>query len=71
MSGERDVIRPEHAKELCAYLGLSPFGLSDFRVLVLELTDLAQQADKGLLLVWVCSGKSVSATADIAHIEGV
>ena len=33
------------------YLGLSPFGLSDFRFLVHGLTDLAIQTDKGLVLV--------------------
>ena len=48
--GERDVTRREHAQELRTYLGLLPFGLSDFRALVRELTDLAQQTDKGLLL---------------------
>ncbi len=48
--GERDVTRREHAQELRTYLGISPFGLSDFRALVRELTDLAQQTDKGLLL---------------------
>ncbi|MHB0806898.1 Tn3 family transposase [Stutzerimonas nitrititolerans] len=48
--GERDVTRREHALELRTYLQLAPFGLSDFRVLVRELTELAQQTDKGLLL---------------------
>ena len=48
--GERDVTRREHAQELRIYLSLLPFGLSDFRALVRELTDLAQQTDKGLLL---------------------
>ena len=48
--GERDVTRREHAQELRIYVGLLPFGLSDFRALVRELTDLAQQTDKGLLL---------------------
>ncbi|WP_449103113.1 Tn3 family transposase [Pseudomonas extremaustralis] len=48
--GERDVTRREHAQELRTYLGLLPFGLSDFRALVRELTHLAQQTDKGLLL---------------------
>ncbi|ENB4481964.1 DUF4158 domain-containing protein, partial [Escherichia coli] len=40
----------EHAQELRTYLQLAPFGLSDFRALVRELTELAQQTDKGLLL---------------------
>ncbi|HEK0885001.1 TPA: DUF4158 domain-containing protein, partial [Pseudomonas aeruginosa] len=48
--GERDVTRREHALELRTYLQLAPFGLSDFRALVRELTELAQQTDKGLLL---------------------
>ena len=48
--GERDVTRREHAQELRSYLQLVPFGLSDFRTLVRELTELAQQTDKGLLL---------------------
>ncbi len=48
--GERDVTRREHAQELRTYLQLSPFGLSDFCSLVHELTELAQQTDKGLLL---------------------
>ncbi|MCC0517975.1 DUF4158 domain-containing protein, partial [Pseudomonas aeruginosa] len=45
--GERDVTRREHAQELRTYLQLAPFGLSDFRALVRELTELAQQTDKG------------------------
>ncbi len=45
-----DVTRREHAQELRTYLQLAPFGLSDFRALVRELTELAQQTDKGLLL---------------------
>ena len=44
------VTRREHAHELRTYLQLAPFGLSDFRNLVRELTELAQQTDKGLLL---------------------
>jgi TnpA family transposase len=44
------VTRREHAQELRTYLQLAPFGLSDFRALVRELTELAQQTDKGLLL---------------------
>jgi len=38
--GERDVTRREHAQELRTYLQLAPFGLSDFRALVRELTEL-------------------------------
>lgn len=40
--GERDMTRREHAQELCIYLQLAPFGSSDFRVLMRELTGLAQ-----------------------------
>lgn len=49
--GERDETRREHLQELRAYLGLSPFSLSDFRFLVKDLTNLAMQTDKGLVLV--------------------
>jgi TnpA family transposase len=48
--GERDQTRREHFQELRVYLGLSPFGLPDFRFLVHDLTSLAMQTDKGLLL---------------------
>lgn len=48
--GERDETRREHFQELRAYLGLSPFGLPDFRFLVQSLTELAMQTDKGLVL---------------------
>jgi TnpA family transposase len=48
--GERDETRREHFLELRAYLGLSAFGLSDFRFLVQTLTDIGMQTDKGLLL---------------------
>lgn len=48
--GERDETRREHLLELRVYLGLSPFGLSDFRALVHDLADLAMQTDKGLVL---------------------
>jgi TnpA family transposase len=48
--GERDETRREHFQELRTYLRLSPFGLSDFRFLVQNLTGLAMQTDKGLVL---------------------
>ncbi|WP_028455993.1 Tn3 family transposase [Chitinilyticum litopenaei] len=48
--GERDETRREHLQELRAYLRLAAFGLSDFRILVRTLSDLAMQTDKGLLL---------------------
>jgi TnpA family transposase len=48
--GARDQTRREHFQELRAYLGLSTFGLEDFRKLVHILADLAMQTDKGLVL---------------------
>jgi len=48
--GERDETRREHFQELRTYLGLSPFGLADFRFLAHALTDIAMQTDKGLVL---------------------
>ncbi|MFP1455982.1 hypothetical protein ACLB1O_31655 [Escherichia coli] len=48
-------------QELRTYLQLAPFGLSDFRALVRELTELAQQTDKGLLLAgrpWRAYGRN-------------
>jgi len=48
--GERDETRREHFQELRGYLGLSTFGLSDFRFLVKTLADLAMQTDKGVVL---------------------
>jgi hypothetical protein len=48
--GERDETRREHFQELRSYLGVSAFGLSDFRFLVKTLADLAMQTDKGVVL---------------------
>ena len=48
--GERDETRREHFQELRTYLGLSPFGLPDFRFLAHALTDIAMQTAKGLVL---------------------
>lgn len=48
--GHRDETRCEHLQTLLAYLGLAPFGLPEFRALVNELTELALQTDKGLVL---------------------
>ena len=48
--GERDETRREHFQELRGYLGLSAFGLSDFRILVKTLAELAIQIDKGVVL---------------------
>lgn len=48
--GARVETRREHLQELRAYLGLSMFGVSDFRLLVQSLTELAMQTDRGLTL---------------------
>lgn len=48
--GGREKTRNEHLHELRAYLGLSVFGLSDFRKLVHSLSDLAMQTDKAVVL---------------------
>ncbi len=48
--GARDQTRREHFQELRTYLGLSAFGLSDFRKLAHSLAELAMQTDKGLVL---------------------
>lgn len=48
--GARDKTRNEHLHELRAYLGLSVFGLADFRKLVHSLADLAMQTDKAMVL---------------------
>ena len=48
--GARDQTRREHFQALRAYLGLSAFGLADFRRLAHSLADLAMQTDKGLVL---------------------
>lgn len=48
--GGREKTRNEHLHELRAYLGLSVFGLSDFRKLVHNLSDLAMQTDKAVVL---------------------
>ncbi len=58
--------RREHARELRTYLQLAPFGLSDFRAPVRELTELAQQTDKGLLL----AGQAREPTAETTHPAG-
>jgi TnpA family transposase len=48
--GQRDETRREHFQELRSYLGLSPFSLADFRLLINGLTELAMQTDKGLVI---------------------
>ena len=48
--GHRDETRREHYQTLLTYLQLKPFGLSSFRSLVRNVTDVALQTDKGILL---------------------
>jgi hypothetical protein len=47
---QRSETRREHLAELQAWLNLSPFAISDFRRFVHQLTDLAQQTDRGIVL---------------------
>lgn len=49
--GTREETRQEHGREIRAYLGMSAFGIADFRQLVEHVSDGAAQTDKGLLLV--------------------
>lgn len=48
--GEREQTKRGHLQEIRAYLGLSPFGQSEYGLLLHELTNLALQTDKGFLL---------------------
>jgi hypothetical protein len=50
LASEREKTRNEHLHELRAYLGLSVFGLPDFRKSVHSLADLAMQTDKAMIL---------------------
>jgi TnpA family transposase len=47
---QRPETRREHLAELQAWLNLSSFAISDFRLFVHQLTDLAQQTDRGIVL---------------------
>ena len=49
--GTREETRQEHGREIRAYLGMSAFGIADFRQLVEHVSEVAAQTDKGLLLV--------------------
>ncbi len=49
--GKREQTRQDHARELRTYLGMSVFGITDFRRLVEAVSEVAAQTDKGLLLV--------------------
>lgn len=48
--GEREQTKRGHFQEIRSYLGLSPFGQSQYSLLLHELTNLALQTDKGFLL---------------------
>jgi hypothetical protein len=48
--GQRAETRREHLAELQAWLNLTPFGRSDYRRLVRQLAELAQQTDRGIVL---------------------
>ncbi|MGC8000555.1 DUF4158 domain-containing protein, partial [Salmonella enterica] len=47
---QRDTTRREHLQELRSYLSVRPFGLADYRFLVHQMTDLATQTDKPIVL---------------------
>lgn len=49
--GTRGETRQEHGREIRAYLGLSAFGIADFRQLVEHVGEVAAQTDKGIVLV--------------------
>ena len=49
--GTREETRQEHGREIRAYLGMTAFGIADFRQLVEHVCEVAAQTDKGLLLV--------------------
>jgi hypothetical protein len=46
----REIPREEHLQELRSYLSVRPFGLADYRFLVHQMTDLATQTDKPIVL---------------------
>jgi hypothetical protein len=48
--GRREQTRREHLVELQKWLRLSPFGLAEHRRSVYQLTELAQQSDRGIVL---------------------
>lgn len=49
--GLREETRQEHAREARAYLGLTAFGIGDFRNVVEEIESVAVQTDRGRVLV--------------------
>lgn len=48
--GQREQTRREHQVELQKWLNLTPFSSADYRRLIIQLTELAQQTDRGILL---------------------
>jgi len=46
----RPETRREHLQELYTWLGLAPFGVRQFRTSVQQLTELAAQTDRGMVL---------------------
>ncbi|RAX48213.1 Tn3 family transposase [Arthrobacter sp. AQ5-05] len=49
--GRRGETRQEHGREIRAYLGMSAFGIADFRLLVEHVGGVAAQTDQGIVLV--------------------
>ena len=49
--GIREETRQEHAREARAYLGLTGFGIGDYRDVVTEIESVAIQTDRGRVLV--------------------
>ncbi|MFQ4150209.1 Tn3 family transposase [Arthrobacter sp. LAPM80] len=49
--GTRGETRQEHGRVIRAYLGMTAFGITDFRQLVEHVGEVAAQTDKGLVLV--------------------
>src|SRR5262245_58257931 len=50
---QRPETRREHLAELQAWLKLTPFSVADYRCLVHQLAELAQQTDRGIALAEV------------------
>jgi hypothetical protein len=49
--GHREQTRREHLLELQGWLKLIPFGIAEYRQIVYQLAELAQQTDRGIVLV--------------------
>ena len=48
--GQREQTRREHMVELQTWLGMTQFSAMDYRRLVHQLSELAQQSDRGIVL---------------------